>query len=184
MSDVKHTKEPEVIFLQWYGDSEPYNGEINSSDVSWCIDKIYEHDIQYVRHDIYAADILTTKKNLERQNAEQLAEREESYGLALSISQHVTNEHEKRIADIERQNRELRESASRWDAIINCARIDAQGCAGIDKPNPDHYAHIGFAMWSIHPEREHSKYSREWLTKFADICIAAQSDKALQGQEG
>ena len=43
---------PDRIYLQWHGDADPAdypNGPDPSlDDVTWCADKIYEHDIEYV----------------------------------------------------------------------------------------------------------------------------------------
>lgn len=38
---------PNRIYLQWYGDEEPHEDEV--FEVSWCEDKIYKHDIEYIR---------------------------------------------------------------------------------------------------------------------------------------
>lgn len=41
---------PDVIWLQWHGDGEPYDrGDVDPTDVTWCQDKIYEHDVKYIR---------------------------------------------------------------------------------------------------------------------------------------
>lgn len=41
---------PDIIWLQWHGDGRPDDhGEVDNRDVTWCQDKIYEHDIEYVR---------------------------------------------------------------------------------------------------------------------------------------
>ena len=41
---------PDKIWLQWYGDSSPDQGEPTNShgDVTWCADNIFEHDVEYV----------------------------------------------------------------------------------------------------------------------------------------
>ena len=40
-------KPPERIYLQYYGNEEPSEGP--AMEVSWCAEKIYEHDVAYVR---------------------------------------------------------------------------------------------------------------------------------------
>lgn len=45
---------PDTIFLQYYGDAAPEdNGsdpaEVTWSEITWCKDQIFEHDIKYVR---------------------------------------------------------------------------------------------------------------------------------------
>jgi hypothetical protein len=43
---------PERIWLQWYGDGSPDDiGDVSVADVTWERDKIFEHDIEYVRAD-------------------------------------------------------------------------------------------------------------------------------------
>ena len=40
---------PEKIYLQWHGDGEPDDlGEVSEHDVTWCRNKIFNHDIEYV----------------------------------------------------------------------------------------------------------------------------------------
>lgn len=51
-------KAPQRIYLQWYGDvsaaeiAAKADIDPSSSDVTWCADKIHEHDIEYVRVDL------------------------------------------------------------------------------------------------------------------------------------
>lgn len=41
---------PEVIYLQYHGDGNPDDeGTVRDCDVTWCRDKIFEHDLEYVR---------------------------------------------------------------------------------------------------------------------------------------
>ena len=47
---------PETIYLQW----QDYEGE----DVTWCVDKINETDVEYVRKDLYD-DMVAMVKILE-----------------------------------------------------------------------------------------------------------------------
>ena len=62
---------PKIIYLQWHTeDCDPDCDE----EVSWCIDKINDDDIEYIRRDLYDAlqiivgDIITdvTEKVVER----------------------------------------------------------------------------------------------------------------------
>ena len=42
---------PEQIWVQWYGEETPEDGvlDANTEDgVTWCVDKINEHDVCYV----------------------------------------------------------------------------------------------------------------------------------------
>ena len=45
---------PERIWVQWYGDDEfadePLDATVDEA-VTWCVDKINEHDVQYVKVD-------------------------------------------------------------------------------------------------------------------------------------
>lgn len=41
---------PERIYLQWWGDSNPAEGE-PADEVTWCVDGIWDHDVEYVRAD-------------------------------------------------------------------------------------------------------------------------------------
>lgn len=42
---------PEKVWIQWYGDDEfagtPYDATLDEA-VTWCVDKINEHDVCYV----------------------------------------------------------------------------------------------------------------------------------------
>jgi hypothetical protein len=47
---------PERIYLQWYGDAEPVEGaiyEVPHDGVTWCVDEIFNSDVEYVRADLY-----------------------------------------------------------------------------------------------------------------------------------
>jgi hypothetical protein len=61
----------------------------------------------------------------------------------------------------------------RWRALVGCARIRVLGSAGLVSANPDGYAHLGLELWTHH-EAGHEGPAVEWLTAFADRCIAAQ----------
>ena len=42
-------KPPKVIYLQWYGSGSPDDlGEVCEEEVTWCREKIFEHDFKYV----------------------------------------------------------------------------------------------------------------------------------------
>ena len=43
---------PDVIFLQWHGDGDPDElGEVYEEEVTWAAERIFDHDIEYVRRD-------------------------------------------------------------------------------------------------------------------------------------
>lgn len=43
---------PLSLWLQWHGDGNPDDeGEVAESEVTWCREKIYEHDVEYVHAD-------------------------------------------------------------------------------------------------------------------------------------
>ena len=44
-------KPPDNIWLQFHGDGEPEDTPVSSDDVTWCQDKIYDHDIHYIKAD-------------------------------------------------------------------------------------------------------------------------------------
>ena len=57
---------PDRIWLQWYGDSSPDQGEPTNShgDVTWCEDNIFEHDVEYVmKKYVYWQPIETAPKD-------------------------------------------------------------------------------------------------------------------------
>lgn len=51
MADRSKIDPPEIIWLQWHGDSDPSvedpTDQIFESEVTWCRDKIFDHDIEY-----------------------------------------------------------------------------------------------------------------------------------------
>lgn len=50
--DPKH-QAPERVWLQYFGDAEPeHDARISHSDVSWCAEKVFDHDIEYIRLDL------------------------------------------------------------------------------------------------------------------------------------
>lgn len=44
---------PVRIFLQWHGDAEPgdHIDPPDASDVTWCKEQIWKHDVEYIRAD-------------------------------------------------------------------------------------------------------------------------------------
>lgn len=46
---------PQIIWLQWHGNSEPTDDEPSEPvyEVTWCPDKIFQHDVAYVNQEIY-----------------------------------------------------------------------------------------------------------------------------------
>lgn len=58
---------PDIIYLQWYGDAptdiDLSDLEPDESDVSWCVDKIFNADIEYIQKHKYD-DLLAALKNL------------------------------------------------------------------------------------------------------------------------
>lgn len=50
---------PKKIFLQYFGDADPRDLDepidVRSHEITWCIDKIFKHDIAYVRADLATA---------------------------------------------------------------------------------------------------------------------------------
>ena len=43
---------PERIFLQWHGDGDPDEpGEVYIDEVTWQDERIFDHDVEYVRAD-------------------------------------------------------------------------------------------------------------------------------------
>ncbi len=77
--------------------------------------------------------------------------------------------------------------AKRWRAMLASDRIRMLGSAGLNTPEPDNYAHFGMEIWTkygsspdpkLRLDMEHGNVlGREWLTKYADIAIAAQKEE-------
>lgn len=63
--------------------------------------------------------------------------------------------------------------AARWRAVLGCARLRVLGSAGIVQERGN-YAHLGLEMWTQH-EAGNEGPAVEWLTKFADKCIAVEN---------
>jgi Lar family restriction alleviation protein len=75
--------------------------------------------------------------------------------------------------------------AERWRAFIGSARIRPLGSAGLEQPDPNHYAHLGLEIWTVYG-RDYSpellkkmdvenERGRRWLVMFADVARAALS---------
>lgn len=62
----------------------------------------------------------------------------------------------------------MSEDAAKWRALRSSARIRALGSAGIDKPNPDGYAHLGLELWTRHPAPS-DPIALEWLDRYVEI---------------
>jgi hypothetical protein len=76
--------------------------------------------------------------------------------------------------------------AARWRAFVGSSRIRPLGSAGLSDPMPGNYAHMGLEVWTAGDWGDAStelgarlaaqtKLGAEWLTKYADIAIDAQS---------
>jgi hypothetical protein len=89
--------------------------------------------------------------------------------------------------------------ADRWRALLNSPRIRMLGSAGLNRPEPNNYAHFGMEIWSRYgrdykPELleemdRGNALGKEWLIKYADIAIEAQrtappqsTDKPAEGK--
>ena len=62
---------PNRIWLQWHGDEDPADWPNHpdpiGSDVTWCAEQIYEHDVQYVRYEhLPNANVLALKDEIMR----------------------------------------------------------------------------------------------------------------------
>lgn len=47
----KQKEPPTKIWLQYYGDSEEDDDEVDMDEVTWCRDWVYPRDVAYVRMD-------------------------------------------------------------------------------------------------------------------------------------
>lgn len=56
MNDIsqaaKEAPFPKELWLQWYGDGAPEDGEPERENITWCEDNIYAHDVHYIRADV------------------------------------------------------------------------------------------------------------------------------------
>jgi hypothetical protein len=46
---------PTTIYLQWHGDSDDLDEPIHEDEVTWCRDRIFDGDIEYIRADAVRA---------------------------------------------------------------------------------------------------------------------------------
>jgi hypothetical protein len=86
----------------------------------------------------------------------------------------------------------LKESAGRWDALVNCARIRPIGNAGLTSELDPYgkpwngYAHLGLELWTkYHLDNDtpvDNSLGINWLTKFVDIAAAVQSSKHISAK--
>lgn len=73
--------------------------------------------------------------------------------------------------------------AERWRAFLGSQRIRPLGSAGLERPEPNNYAHMGFEIWTVYgrdysPELlekmdSDNEKGRRWLIKYADVARAA-----------
>jgi len=72
---------PDVIYLQWHGDGDPSDTPENfkpvGDEVTWCADKIFEHDVKY---------LLSTPA---REHAEELREFIEQVSMGVGSFEHI-----------------------------------------------------------------------------------------------
>jgi hypothetical protein len=81
--------------------------------------------------------------------------------------------------------------SNRWRAFVGSARIRPQGSAGLNWPLGKNYAHMGLEIWTTY-DRGYSDEmlakmdaatatGRDWLTKYADVAVAAQRAAIEEG---
>lgn len=96
------------------------------------------------------------------------------------------NQRDDAIAALAQVNADNARDAARWRAMLDSQRIRMIGSAGIIRPEANNYAHFGMEIWtkygtSLNPvQLEQMRVGNEqgidWLTKYADIAIAATAD--------
>jgi hypothetical protein len=74
--------------------------------------------------------------------------------------------------------------AARWRAFLGSARIRPLGSVGLERPEPNNYAHMGLEIWTVYGRNysedllrkmdDGNERGRRWLTKYADVARAAQ----------
>jgi hypothetical protein len=75
--------------------------------------------------------------------------------------------------------------AARWRALLGSARIRPMGSAGLERPEPNGYAHMGMEIWTTYGKPGEFDFSEsnalgiKWLTTYADIARAEQSENAV-----
>jgi len=81
--------------------------------------------------------------------------------------------------------------SNRWRAFVGSGRIRPQGSAGLNWPLGKNYAHMGLEIWTTY-DRGYSDEmlakmdaetaaGRDWLTKYADVAVAAQRAAIEEG---
>lgn len=86
---------------------------------------------------------------------------------------------------------EVVRDSDRWRAVVNSGRIRPQGCAGLNAPMANNYAHMGMEIWTTY-DRDFSAemlakmdaetaLGRDYLTKYADVAVAAHRAVAESG---
>jgi hypothetical protein len=55
---------PDYIYLQWYGDGEPDGSIPIHDEVTWCVDRIFTQDIQYVKAELSVLKIKDLQQQL------------------------------------------------------------------------------------------------------------------------
>jgi len=150
-NEVKHTKEPwivKMIYANFTGGRDdqlipkivdgdgllvPITEE-NCRRIVACVNRLAPFTTEQIENGI---DLIAQQQRITSLE-QQLAEEKTKYSQLNQVATLYQKESE-------RQNRELLDnhelSAKRWDAIINCARVDAQGCAGIDTQSKDNHSH-------------------------------------------
>ena len=62
---------PKTLYIQWYGDQdEPLEEPPYGSEVSWCQEQIWNHDVRYVRDDRFRAAVDELNRLLDCVSAE------------------------------------------------------------------------------------------------------------------
>lgn len=54
-------KPPKVIYLQWYDESDGEPLDPDRGEVTWCVDRIYDTDLEYVLNDKHYKSLYDVK---------------------------------------------------------------------------------------------------------------------------
>lgn len=65
--------------------------------------------------------------------------------------------------------------AARWRALVGCARVRVLGSAGLSKPSPTGYAHIGVEFWTHH-EAPTDPAAIQALTAFVERATSTKGE--------
>lgn len=49
---MSNQQPPRTIYIQWHGDGDPDDGDVSIGDVTWCKDRIFDNDVEYIRADV------------------------------------------------------------------------------------------------------------------------------------